>query len=82
MIHDEKRDLFGVHPAKKEWYLISGVEGFEEKSLIWSDKELAYQDLFTLFHKTIAIAERRNSRLQQQMLPLRFQEYMVEFSQK
>ncbi len=82
MIHDEKRDLFGVHPAKKAWYLISGVEGFEEKSLVWSDKELAYQDLFTLFHKTIAIAERRNSRLQQQMLPLRFQEYMVEFSQK
>lgn len=82
MIHDEKRDLFGVHPAKKEWYLVSGVEGFEEKSLPCSDKELAYQELFTLFHKTIAIAERRNRRLQQQMLPLRFQEYMVEFSQK
>ncbi len=82
MIHDEKRAVFGVHPAKGDWYLISGVEGFDEKSLVWSDKELAYQDLFTLFHKTIAIAERRNERLQRQMLPLRFQEYMVEFSQK
>ncbi|MDE6387412.1 MAG: TIGR03915 family putative DNA repair protein [Lachnospiraceae bacterium] len=82
MIHDEKRDLFGVHPAKKEWYLVSGVEGFEEESLVWSDNELKVQELFTLFHKTIAIAERKNSRLQQQMLPLRFQEYMVEFGQK
>lgn len=81
MIHDEKRGLFGVHPAGKEWYLMSGVEEVRKDAFRWSEKEMKYQELFTLFHETIAINERRNKRLQQQMLPLRFQDYMVEFIQ-
>ena len=79
MIHDERRGLFGVHPAGKEWYLVSGVNDFLQDPLKWSQKELKYQELFALFHKTIAVGERKNNRLQQQMLPLRFQDYMVEF---
>ena len=51
----------------------------QQVALQYSDKDQQYQELFTLFHKTIAIRERRNKRLQQQMLPLRFQEYMTEF---
>lgn len=82
MIHDENRGLFGVHPAKEEWYLVSEAEGFRPESLKWSKKEMRYQELFIFFHKTIAIKERYNSRLQQQMLPLRFQDYMVEFDSK
>lgn len=82
MIHDGKRGLFGVHPAKEEWYLVSGVDDFVRDSMKWSQKELKYQELFTLFHKTTAIGERNNSRLQQQMLPLRFRDYMVEFDPK
>lgn len=82
MIHDEKRNLFGVHPAREEWYLVSGVDGISDDSLTWSDSEFKYQELFTMFHRTIAIKERKNIRLQQQMLPLRFQDYMVEFKQK
>lgn len=82
MIHDEKRGLFGVHPAKEKWYLVSGITDFLQDSLRWSQKELKYQELFTLFHKTIAINERKNTHLQQQMLPLRFQDYMVEFDSK
>ena len=79
MIHDEKRGLFGVHPAKEEWYQVSGVGDVMTESLKWSQKEAGYQELFTMFHKTIAITERRNLHLQQQMLPLRFRDYMVEF---
>ena len=82
MIHDETRGVFGIHPAGKEWYLVSEAEGFMQDSLRWSQKEKKYQELFTLFHKTIAIKERKNIRLQCQMLPLRFQEYMAEFNQK
>lgn len=85
MIHDERRGVFGVHPAYKEWYLVSGLErGMDGlwNPVQYSDKEQEYQELFTMFHKTIAIRERRNIRLQQQMLPLRFQDYMVEFLQK
>lgn len=80
MIHDEKRSLFGVHPAREAWYLVSDAERLPEEILRWSHKEQWYQELFTMFHKTIAIKERRNIRLQCQMLPLRFQDYMVEFN--
>ncbi|MDE6847301.1 MAG: TIGR03915 family putative DNA repair protein [Lachnospiraceae bacterium] len=82
MIHDVNRDLYGVHPAKEDWYLVSGVKEIGKELLIWSDKEFKYQELFTIFHQTIAIQERKNNRLQQQMLPLRFQDFMVEFNQK
>lgn len=82
MIHDEKRGVFGVHPAGEEWYLVSKAEGVVEDVLRWSKRETQYQELFKLFHETIGIRERRNIRLQCQMLPLRFQEYMVEFEQK
>lgn len=80
MIHDEKRGMFGVHPAREEWYLVSDVENLPQETMQCSHKEQQYQELFTLFHKTIAIRERRNIRLQCQMLPLRFQDYMVEFN--
>lgn len=85
MIHDENRGLFGVHPARGEWYLVSGVEQEAEEmqeAVQYSDKEQQYQELFSLFHKTIAIKERGNKRLQQQMLPLRFREYMTEFQHR
>lgn len=79
IIYDEKRRLYGVHPKGKEWYLVSGQEEILEDMIQMSDKEEAYQELFTMFCHTIAIKERKNLKLQQQMLPLRFQEYMIEF---
>lgn len=81
IIYDEKRELYGVHPAGKEWYLVSGMEPVP-KGLQLSERETLYQELFTMFCQTIAIKERKNLKLQQQMLPLRFQEYMVEFVKK
>lgn len=81
IIYDEKRELYGVHPAGKAWYLVSGVEPLPER-LQLSEQEAQYQELFTMFCQTIAIKERKNLKLQQQMLPLRFQEYMVEFVKK
>lgn len=82
IIYDEKRELYGVHPAGKEWYLVSGMERKADEELMMSEKEEQYQELFTMFCQTIAIKERKNLKLQQQMLPLRFQEYMVEFVKK
>lgn len=82
MVHDENHGLFGVHPAKKEWYLVSEPDGFAKESLQCSQKEVKYRDLFTIFHKTIGIKERENKRLQRQMCPFRYQDYMMEFTQK
>lgn len=80
MIYDEKRGIFAVHPAFREWYLVQESDalgqdiGFEP-----SESELQYQELFRHFCRTIAIRERKNMELQRNLLPLRFRDYMVEF---
>ena len=82
MIYDDKHNIYGVHPAGKTWYTVSDMEKRIEAMFEISDKEEQYQELFTMFCRTIAIKERANLKLQQQMLPLRFREYMVEFVEK
>ncbi|MCH5250929.1 MAG: TIGR03915 family putative DNA repair protein [Lachnospiraceae bacterium] len=82
IIYDDIRNIYGVHPAGKDWYIVSDTEKSIENLLEMSEKECEYQELFTMFCDTIAIKERKNPKLQQQMLPLRFQEYMVEFENK
>ncbi len=80
VIYDDKRKLFGVHPAGREWYLVKGEEDTPDTSAMeMSEKEQMVQDLFCCFCHTIAIRERDNKKLQQNMLPLRFREYMTEF---
>lgn len=78
MIYDEKRNLFGIHPAGRPWYLLRGEETGLPLQL--SEEELRYQELFKNFCNTITIEARKNSKLQRNMLPLRFREYMVEFT--
>lgn len=80
MIYDENRELFGVHPAKEEWYLVSALKDFMPEKLRWSSREEEYQGLFRAFHETIGIKERENKKLQRQMCAYRYQEYMVEFN--
>ena len=79
VIYDENRGIFAVHPASKEWYLVTTREVDEEQFIRYSEKEMKYQELFKYFCHKIAIEERKNLKLQQNMLPLWFQEYMVEF---
>ena len=81
IIYDEKRGIFAVHPKSKEWYLVTTRDFEEEKIAPYSEGELEYQELFAFFCHKIAIKERKNLKLQRNMMPLRFQEYMVEFGQ-
>ena len=78
VLYDDKRNLFGIHPAGRQWYLLQGEEA-AASVLRLSEKEEQYQELFRQFCQTIAIRERRNLQLQRNMLPLRFREYMMEF---
>ena len=78
VIYDENRGIFGVHPSGGRWYLLSGEES-EKRELSFSEQELKYRELFCHFCHTIAIQERQNLKLQRNLLPLRYQEYMVEF---
>lgn len=79
VIYDDKRQLFVIHPRECAWVLVSGETLHLDITEKMSDSEKQYQELFRHFCHTIAIKERRNLNLQRQMLPLRFQEYMVEF---
>ena len=79
VIYDEKRNLFGIHPAGKPWYLLRGEEADRPQNLRYSDREREYQELFRQFCHTITVEGRENRKLQRGMLPLRFREYMVEF---
>lgn len=78
IIYDENRNLFGIHPAKQEWFMAKDLE-FQEEMLVLSGKETGYQELFRYFCHKIAIKERENLNLQRNMLPLRFRDYMTEF---
>lgn len=80
VIYDEKRGLFAVHPAGKEWFLAAGEDYDRTVSERYSDRETEYQALFRHFCHSIAIEERRNTNLQRQMLPIRFREYMNDFN--
>lgn len=80
MIYDERRGLLGLHPAGRQWYLVKDSEDPEQADQFsLSDKELEYRELFRYFCNKITIDARRNEKLQRNMLPLRFREYMVEF---
>ena len=78
VIYDENRGIFGVHPSGGQWYLLSGEES-EKRELSLSEQELKYRELFCHFCHTIATQERQTLKLQRNLLPLRYQEYMVEF---
>ncbi|MBD5530450.1 MAG: DNA metabolism protein [Lachnospiraceae bacterium] len=80
-IRDIGRGLLGVHPAGGEWYLTDSRELLEALGqAALSSREMAYEELFCWFCHKIAIKERRNISLQNQMMPKRFQKYTIEFA--
>lgn len=79
VIYDEGTQAFGLHPGFKKWYLVQGMD-FDEDSLIYSQAEKEYRELFRRFCGSISIEERKNEKLQQSVLPLRFRPNMTEFN--
>ena len=80
VIYDEIRQLFIIHPARKQWTLVTGECLDENRILKFSEREKEYQELFTFFCQKIAIKDRINYNLQRNMLPLHYREYMIEFN--
>lgn len=79
-IFDVGRKLYGIHPAKGQWFLVSGEKLAESlQDVPVSEAEERYAELFRHFCKHIAIKDRQNLELQRNMLPLYFREYMTEF---
>lgn len=80
MIKDKGRNLYVVHEAGKEIVFHKEKEkGFMVMEDMYSEEELKIQNLFRIFHESIAIQERENIALQRQLLPLRFRGNMIEF---
>lgn len=81
LIFDESREIYAVHPAGKEWFLMKGFaeKGEKDREIESSAAEEYYSELFRSFCHSISIESRKNLKLQQNMLPLRFRPYMVEF---
>ena len=80
-IRDIGRGLLGVHPAGGEWYLTDSQELILAlRQAGYSAREMEYEELFRYFCHKIAIKERRNIGLQNQMMPKRFQKYTIEFA--
>ncbi len=91
MIYDEKRSLFLVHKANdpknpvrtgNSWAIIHGESPNELMMTDYSEQEEYFQELFKTFLHSVTIEPRLNPKLQQQMLPLKYREYMVEFEQR
>lgn len=81
IIHDEIRDLFLVHEASHKCVLVNGNSFIENREILeqTSDNDKIICALFKEFVETIAIKERINPKLQQQLMPLRIQKYKIEF---
>ncbi len=78
LIYDMTHQMFLMHEAWKTWVLVEGEEINREESRSFSEREEEIQKLWRGFFKSIAIEERKNLKLQQQFLPLKFRPYMTE----
>ena len=74
IIHDKRRLIAGVYDTK-EWLLISSADMNLPQ---FSSDENECRELWRLFFNTIAVKERINPRLQMQLMPKKYWEYMTE----
>lgn len=79
MIYDEIRDKYLVHEKGKKCVVVIGDGKIPDEMSILSENDKKYDALFNIFTKSIAIKERKNLKLQQQLMPLRIQKYKIEF---
>ncbi len=83
VIRDMERDKVLVHRKFCDYYVVNG--GFSENgsiledSLVMSNDERYYENLWKIFFDAITIESRRNYNLQRNNLPLRYRKYMTEF---
>lgn len=80
IIFDAEHQVSALHVRGGEWMLSGEVpSGNGEELPEQSEKERAYEELWRIFFRTIAIEERRNPACQRNMLPLWYRKNMLEF---
>lgn len=79
VILDTERNLAAVHRAGFGFVLSNDItEEMLNQFSAKSENEDKFQQLWKRFFDTIAIEERKNKKLQQQLMPLRYRKYMSE----
>ena len=76
IIHDKNRNLAFIYNTKE--YQIIDSSTLNISSI--SETELKYQELWSTFFNTIAIKERKNSRLQMQYMPKKYWKDLIELN--
>lgn len=81
IIHDEIRDYFLIHEKGHKCVIVNGESFSNDRRFLnnYSENDQLICTLFREFVNTIAIKERVNPKLQQQLMPLRIQKYKIEF---
>ena len=77
IIYDERRKTAAIHRKHGGWCLTSDALMLDR--IVSAEREGFYKDLWKTFFDTIAIEERKNYKLQRQLMPLRYRENIVEF---
>lgn len=78
MIYDSKRGKVLVHPKGRECSVHTEVHLSEaQREALGRTEE--YEELWRAFCKSVTVQERKNPKLQQQLLPFKFRSNMLEF---
>ena len=78
MIYDNGHHDCLIHGKRRPWFILRNTDPDASAKEKIGKKEEELQDLWRSFCDTIAITERRNTKLQQQFWPLKFRRWMTE----
>jgi len=78
MIYDEDRKAACIHKAGQGWGMVSNIKIEKELMSQVSEEEELFLKLWKSFTKTITIEERKNARLQMNMMPKMYWKNMPE----
>lgn len=78
IIYDEKRKLAAVCDGDM-WYI---TDGFDKSVFDTDEHDGDFEELWKKYLTELSIKERENYKLQRQMMPIRYREYMTEFELK
>lgn len=86
IIADLLRGIMGVHVPGKDWVLVRMNRELQEYltklGSLKTEQEQEMAELFRHFCDSVAIRERRNPKLQRQLLPLKYRFLMTEFEEQ
>lgn len=82
VVYDENHFSYLIHPKRRPWLIVTDEEGRWEIPEIYSEEESQWQKLWKGFKESVTVQERKNMKLQQSNMPLRYRKEMIEFTEK